>query len=109
MKNKNYAIILTLVAILAVLVLVLNETDVLSGAVVLHRRPLLESEYQDGCVDTDPSNYFDIQGFVKHKAYIYNDYCSNGRVFQVYCASSKVVRMTKGYKCPNGCQNGACI
>jgi len=107
--NQYHFTIFTLLAILAILTLGLNQASYLGGAVVLDRELLPENQYQIGCVDNDPSNYYDVKGFVKHKDYLYRDYCSDGRLFQVYCASSKVVRMTRGYDCPNGCENGACL
>lgn len=111
MKNKirYYPVVLSLVAVLAVLTLSLNHVGFLDGATVVDREPLADGEYQEGCVDSDPLNYFNVKGVVKNKKYLYHDVCRNGVLFQSYCASSKEVKMTRGYYCPNGCEGGVCL
>ena len=111
-----YAVLLGVVAVAGILVLGLGKSAELSGAVTFDRE-LLADGYYPGCTDDDPLNYYDLKGSVKSKKYLYHDYCGGdkfgdkfgNKLFQVYCASSKKVAMTRGYECPKGCEAGACL
>jgi len=102
-----YAVLLGVVAVAGILILGLSKSTEINAAVTFDRE-LLEEPYP-GCFDNDPQNYFDFKGFVKSKKYLYHDYCRDGKLFQVYCVTSKRVAMTRGYECPKGCEAGACL
>ena len=104
-----YVTIISVVGILTILALSLNQAGLLDSAVVYGRQSLNESEYQNKCTDTDPSNLFDVKGEVRYLSNKYNDICMGGRLYQVFCDSSLRVRLSGGYDCANGCNDGACI
>jgi hypothetical protein len=106
--NKKHLYI-TLIGLLAVvlLILVLNKFAVPSGAMVYDREVL--DKYYFGCNDTDPLNEYDVKGLVKYKKYQYKDFCGGDKLFQAYCRTSNRATLTRGYPCPNGCENGVCL
>jgi len=112
-KIKNnpvlYVTLLSVVGILAIFVLSLNQFGLLDPAVVVGRELLDEGEYQSACVDSDPTNLFEVKGEVEYFKYKYNDLCIGEKLHQVFCDSSLVVRLGGAYECPNGCLDGVCL
>lgn len=106
-NNLLYVTILSVLGILSILALSLNQAGLLDPAVVYGREPLDEGYFYE-CTDSDPSNLFEVKGEVKFLDKKYEDICIGGKLHQVFCDSSLRVRLSGAYECPNGCSEGVC-
>ena len=100
-----YVVMVSIVALVAVVVLVMNNSVGLEGANVYREQV---EELQPSCLDNDPSNEYDVKGTVHMGTYKNYDYCRGDRLVQAYCSSSINVAWVE-YECPNGCLNGFCL
>ena len=99
--------VLVMISLLGLTALFFNESNSVGGAVIYDR--VIVEEYQSECSDNDPLENYDVKGSVLYRDYRYNDFCSNNKLFQVYCDSSVRVGVTHGYQCLHGSFEGVCL
>src|SRR3989344_5639103 len=86
-----YLIIVSVVALVAIGVLALNNSAGVEGAVI-HHSPA--ESFSPTCVDTDETNDYARFGTVHLLNVVYNDYCQDHETLkQWYCASSNTKRV----------------
>ncbi|MBS3140287.1 hypothetical protein J4479_04760 [Candidatus Woesearchaeota archaeon] len=103
-----YLVLVSVVAIVAIAVLVLNNSSSLEGANVADAYREQVKELQPSCLDNDPRNEYDVKGTVHMGTYKNYDYCRGNRLVQAHCESSNSVGWVE-YECPGGCSNGFCL
>lgn len=82
-----------------------------------YRKASMVSKRSDGacipeenlsCLDSDSGLDYFTKGVVTYKGETYEDYCSSdSKVVEYFCRNGEVERT--GYRCPNGCYDGACM
>lgn len=99
-------IAVALVAIVAIVALVFYGNGSIEGAPIYK---VQMDEYVRECIDDDPTNDWDVAGTVKYGTIDYLDHCRDNELYQYYCATSNIIRLTRSFECPNGCEYGVCI
>ncbi len=116
MKSKkdfaSYLVAGGVLAVLALIALVLGgKVGGVDGAVPTYMEQV--GEEQVICSDDDPANDFYLAGSARLGRIRYHDYCLNNGEFQYLyqyaCNSNNDVEVTAGFRCPNGCSEGACL
>ena len=103
-----YMVVIGIVAVVAIVSLVLYGKGGIEGAVPIGERIVGGS--QEYCTDLEPNNDYYVAGAVKFGATEYIDHCrANDRLYQYYCDPGNRPQLTRGYECPNGCRDGACL
>ncbi|MBS3140284.1 hypothetical protein J4479_04745 [Candidatus Woesearchaeota archaeon] len=105
-ENKNQLIIISLVAIMAIVLLAVGNKTPLQGAVVDQIRHVETFEPQ--CVDDDPDEIYNQFGMVQLRSTQYLDYCRGSTLIQRYCRTGGKIGIAD-YPCPNGCREGVCL
>jgi hypothetical protein len=101
----TYLFLAGMVALVAAVGLLVN-TEGISGALSVSQE---SDDYQKYCTDSDPANYFNVQGVVKLRDEVYKDHCDGKYLHQQFCRSRKHVSHTRPLLCENGCSNGVCL
>jgi hypothetical protein len=63
------------------------------------------------CTDSDNGSTYEVRGITSARGEIYTDYCDNinpNYLYEYYCDVIGRPMVKNNYKCPNGCENGAC-
>ena len=107
MKNNQipYLIMVATVAIVAIIVILFNGSARLEGAPVYKKQT---TAFHKLCVDSDPNNDYSVQGIAHFGTLKYYDFCRGKKVYQYYCGTDNMVRLTRGFACTNGCFSGIC-
>jgi len=93
-------VLVSLVAIVAIVTLVLQGNASMEGAPVY---TVSVDSRQEFCTDDDPENDRFVAGTVKLGVVEYLDYCMGDDMLnQYHCPTSNTVRFTRPFKCPNG-------
>jgi len=106
-QHMPFMVIVSLVAIVAIVTLVLQGNSTIEGATFFEKEDL--EPFQDKCIDDDPENDFYVAGTTKLGVNTYIDHCEDNDLHQHYCKNGRDVKHTRHYPCPNGCNNGVCL